>query len=125
MALFSFFFEAPPRSFAETHAVQLGFENAGAFRRACMNVMGRTMEQLERILARDVVEYYLAAEDRELRELARCNTGRLDSLPHIYAAREIYCGDAEVKPEAPFLDRWSAAKFAKPEWLKAMRKEFG
>ena len=106
-------------------ALQLGFENAGAFRRACLNVMGRTLEQLERILAKDVVDYYLAAEDKELRELARRSTGRLDSLPHIYAAREIYCGDAEVKPEAPYLDRWSAAKFAKPEWIKAMRMEFG
>ena len=115
-------------------ALQLGFENAGAFRRACMNVMGRTLEQLERILARDVVEYYLAAEDRELRELARRNTARVANsrLPvaHIAAeivfrAREIYCGDAEVKPEAPFLDRWSATKFAKPEWIKAMQKEFG
>ena len=48
-------------------------------------------------------------------------------MPHhiIYAAREIYCGDSEVVPEEPFLDRWSAAEFAKPEWIEAMRKEFG
>ncbi len=117
----------------ENLAIQLGFENASALKRACLNVMGRKLEQLERILAREIVEYYLAAEDRELRELARRDPGRQEchlvgakSPDHcIYAAREIYCGDAEIVPEEPFLDRWSANEFARPEWLAAMRREFG
>jgi hypothetical protein len=118
--------------YGENLAIQLGFENLGALKRACLNVMGRTLAQLERILAREIVEYYLAAEDKELRELARRNPDGAESpalccvpAEFIFRAREIYCGDAEIKPTPPFLDRWSAAKFAKPEWIESMRKEFG
>jgi len=96
----------------------LGFETAGKFRAACVNVMGRTMEQLERILAGEIVRYYLAAEDLALRGLAM----REDAMG--IRAREVYWGSEDV-PTEPFLDRWSAAEFAKPEWIAKMREEFG
>ena len=97
----------------------LGFETVAKFRAACLCVMGRTMEQLERILAGEVVRYYLAAEDRALRGLAM----REDEMG--IRAREVYCGDAETLPAEPFLDRWSANETAKPEWLAKMREQFG
>ena len=96
----------------------LGFETVGKFRAACLTVMGRTLEQMERLLAREIVHYYLAAEDLSLRKLA----GREDELG--MRAREIYWG-CESIPEEPYLDRWSAFEAAKPGWLKMMREEFG
>jgi hypothetical protein len=88
--------------------------------------MGRSLEQLEKILAHEIVDYYLAAEDRKLREIAMAADGNYgtDGNNVIYAAREIYgCGDDA--PEPPFLDRWSANEFAKPDWLTAMQEKFG
>ena len=99
-------------------AVRLGFESAGKFRAACLTVMGRTPEQLERVLAHEIVHYYLAAEELALRKLA----GREDEMG--IRAREVYWGSEDV-PTEPFLDRWSAAEFAKPEWIAKMREQFG
>ena len=96
----------------------LGFESAAKFRAACLTVMGRTLEQLERLLAHEIVHYYLAAEDRALRKLA----GRDDDIG--FCAREVYWGCENV-PEEPFLDRWSANEAGRPEWLAKMREEFG
>jgi hypothetical protein len=103
----------------EAFATLLGFESVKNFRKACLMVMGRTLEQLERILAREIVAFYLAAEERELRSIAL----REDEFG--VRAREIYCGDSEKIPMEPFCDRWSALEFAKPEWLSAMMAEFG
>jgi AraC-like DNA-binding protein len=103
----------------EAFATLLGFESVGNFRKACLMVMGRTLEQLERILAREIVAFYLAAEERELRSIAL----REDEFG--VRAREIYCGDGEKIPREPFCDRWSVWEFAKPEWLSAMMAEFG
>ena len=103
----------------EAFAAQLGFASARNFKRACLNVMGRTMRQLERILAREIVEYYLAAEDRELRAIGARN----DEFG--FRARELYCGDGESAVMEPFLDRWSACEAGKPEWLDAMIADFG
>jgi len=102
----------------QAFAVRLGFESAGKFRAACLTVMGRTLEQLERVLAHEIVHYYLAAEDLALRKLA----GREDEMG--IRAREVYWGSEDV-PTEPFLDRWSAAEFAKPEWIAKMREQFG
>ena len=102
----------------QAFAVRLGFETVGKFRAACLMVMGRTLEQLERVLAHEVVHYYLAAEDLALRKLA----GREDELG--VRAREVYWGAEEI-PIEPFLDRWSAFEAAKPGWLVKMREEFG
>ena len=96
----------------------LGFETVGKFRAACLTVMGRTLEQLERVLAHEIVNYYLAAEDLALRKLA----GHEDEMG--IRAREVYWGCENV-PNEPFLDRWSANESAKPEWLAKMREEFG
>ena len=106
-------------------ALRLGFASAAKFKKACWTVMGRSLEQLEKILAHEIVDYYLAAEDRKLREIALKNPGRQECLPSlIYCAREIY-GSGDDAPEPPFLDRWSANEFAKPEWLSAMQEKFG
>jgi hypothetical protein len=103
----------------DAFAASLGFESVRNFRRACLNVMGRTLAQLERILAKEVVNYYLAAEERVLREIC------LRDDQHGMRAREIYCGDAETFPTEPFCDLWSAWEQCKPEWLKKMKEEFG
>ena len=96
----------------------LGFDSAAKFRAACLTVMGRTIEQLERLLAHEIVHYYLAAEDLALRKLAM----RDDVLG--FRAREVYWGCEEI-PDEPFLDRWSANEAGRPEWLAKMREEFG
>jgi hypothetical protein len=100
-------------------AATLGFESVRNFRRACLNVMGRTLAQLERILAKEIVDYYLAAEERVMREICF----RDDEFG--FRAREVYCGDAEKIPAEPFCDLWSAWEQCKPEWLSAMMAEFG
>ena len=102
----------------EAFAVRLGFDSTAKFRAACLTVMGRTLAQLERVLAHEIVHYYLAAEDLELRKLAM----RKDVLG--FRAREVYWGCEDV-PEEPFLDRWSANEAGKPGWLAKMREEFG
>jgi len=83
----------------QAFAVRLGFETAGKFRAACLTVMGRTLEQLERVLAHEIVRYYLAAEDLALRKLSM----REDAIG--IRAREVYWGSEEI-PTEPFLDRW-------------------
>jgi hypothetical protein len=103
----------------EAFAVSLGFGSVKSFRRACLNVMGRTLEQLERVLAKEVVDYYLAAEDRVMREICL----REDQFG--MRALEIYCGDAEKVPDEPFCDRWSTWEQCNPEWVAAMREQFG
>ena len=103
----------------EAFAAGLGFGSTKSFRRACLNVMGRTLEQLERVLAKEVVDYYLAAEDRVMREICL----RDDAFG--MRAREIYCGDAEKSPTEPFCDRWSTWEQCKPQWVETMRMEFG
>ena len=100
-------------------AAGLGFENAGAFGRACLNVMGKKLAQLERALAWEIVRYYLAAEDRKMREICT----RDDAFG--FMAREIYCGDAETLPAEPFCDRWAAFETSMPGWLNKMQGEFG
>jgi len=99
----------------ECLAAHAGFSSSARMRRACLTVTGRTLTQLQRLLAADIVEYYLCAEEKALRELAL----RVDTSVPVYRARELYHG-REEPPTAPFLDRWSAAEFAIPEWLARM-----
>ena len=101
-------------------AVQLGFGTPARLRRACLNVFGRSLKQLERILANEVVRYYVAAEDKALRELARVkNNERITVL-----ARDLYgCEDDPAEP--PFLDAWSKCEYFDREWLDAMRAAYG
>jgi len=104
---------------ADAFAAMLGFESSRALRRACVMVFGRTLKQVERIVAREVVSFYLAAEDRELRAVC----ARDDEFG--FRAREIFCGDGERILEEPVCDRWSACEAGKPEWLRRMVAEFG
>jgi len=100
-------------------AMSLGFTSAASLRRACLNVMGRTPAQLERILARELVAYYLAAESRTIREIA------FRDDEYGFRAREIYGITAETVPTEPYCDRWTLNEAASKAWLEAMEKEFG
>jgi len=51
-------------------AAALGFRKFSELNRACLNVFGKTARQIAYAICRDVVEYYLAKEMEELRELA-------------------------------------------------------
>jgi len=104
----------------EAFAARMGYLSEARLKRACLNVFGRRMESIERIFSSEIVDYYLAAEDREMRALAR----REPAIAATYRAREVYHGREEA-PDEPFLDRWSAAEVFNAEWLRRMRGEFG
>jgi AraC-like DNA-binding protein len=99
----------------ESCAVRSGYESGAKLKRACLNVFGRTLAQIERALASEVVQFYLCAEDRELRAIA-CS----DRLSvEVGRARELYHGD-DAKPEAPFVDEYAKFEELKAEWLSRM-----
>jgi len=77
-------------------------------------VFGKTLRQTLMQTAREIVEFYLCAEDKVLRDLA-CKD---EELAGVLRARWLYhkCDDV---PEEPFLDRWSAAKCLRTMWLLA------
>ena len=104
----------------ESAAVRFGFGTAARLKRACLNVMGRSLRELENILAADVVMFYLTAEVKTLRNLA---TGKQMGQAN-FRARELY-HNCEDEPAAPFTDLWSAAEMAKGKWLEAMAAAFG
>ena len=104
----------------EAWAVELGFATPQRLKRACLNVLGKTLRQLERALAAEVVRFYRAAEAKALRELARRDDASIQTL----LARELY-SDSGEKPEAPYLDEWSKWEELAPDWLKRMVGEFG
>ena len=83
----------------ESWAISSGYESGAKLKRACLNVLGKTLAQLERGLAMEVVQFYFCAEDRQLREIAL----RDDGSVMVGRARELYHGD-DAKPEAPFVD---------------------
>jgi hypothetical protein len=93
-------------------AVKLGFRGFKELNRACLNVCGKSVRQLAYDIMREIVEFYLAAEIRELRKLA-C----VDSQSHgVMRARYLYGGDCEM-PSAPFFDLWETQD---PAWLERM-----
>jgi hypothetical protein len=96
----------------ESWAISAGYESGAKLKRACLNVLGRTLEKLERSLAAEVVQFYLCAEDRQLREIALCDDGSVITG----RARELYHGD-DAKPEAPFEDEYAKFEELKAEWL--------
>ena len=89
-------------------------------KRACVNVLGKSLRMLERQLAVEVVRYYLCAEDKVLREVAMANGDN----PDVIRARWVY-NQSEDAPTEPFLDEWSKAEALAREWLEKMRGEFG
>ncbi len=104
----------------ESWAASAGFRSGARLKRACVNVLGRSLRSLERQLAAEVVRYYLCAEDRELRRVAM---GKGDN-PDVIRARWVY-NESEDPPEEPFLDEWSKHEAFARDWLEKMRGEFG
>jgi hypothetical protein len=104
----------------ESWALSAGFDSGAKLKRACLNVLGRTLSQLERMLAAEVVQFYFCAEDRELREIALRSEGSVT----VARAREIYHGSDE-KPEPPFVDEYAKFEELRAEWLSRMWDQFG
>ena len=98
----------------------MGFASAARLRRACLNVLGRSLRALERALAAEVVRYYSCAEDKALRQVAMADGDN----PNVIRARWIY-NESEDAPTEPFLDEWSKAEALARDWLEKMRGEFG
>jgi hypothetical protein len=103
----------------EEWAVEAGFANGAKLKKAVLNVMGRTLKSLERMLAAEVVRYYICAEEKVLREIAR-----RPECGRVARARWLY-HKSEAAPTEPFLDEWSKAEELTPEWLEKMRAGFG
>ena len=97
-------------------AAGAGYASGTRLKRACLNVAGRSLREIERLLAAEVVQFYFCAEDRELRELA-CADGVNATVAR---ARELYHA-SEDKPEAPYEDEWSKFEELKAEWLSRLK----
>jgi methylphosphotriester-DNA--protein-cysteine methyltransferase len=115
----------------EEWAAEAGFGSGAKLKRAVLNVMGRTLKSVERMLAAEVVRYYICAEEKALREIA-C---RAESAPSPYPlprgergkvarARWLY-HKSEDAPVEPFLDEWSKAEAFTKEWLEWMKGALG
>ncbi len=104
----------------ESWAVSAGFGSGARLKRACVNVLGKSLRTLERQLAAEVVRYYLCAEDKALREVAMAKGDN----PDVIRARWVY-NESEDPPTEPFLDEWSKAEAFARDWLEKMRGEFG
>jgi hypothetical protein len=105
----------------EDWAARVGFVNGARLKRACLNVVGRSLRAIERAFAEEVVRYYLCAEDKVLREMA-CRDE--EHNPRVIRARWVYA-KTETAPREPFLDEWSKAEELAGEWLEEMRRAFG
>ncbi|MCY3022162.1 MAG: hypothetical protein NTW87_24385 [Planctomycetota bacterium] len=103
----------------EDWAARAGFSSGARLKRACVNVLGRSLRALERALAAEVVRYYLCAEDKVLRQVA---SG--EDSARVARARWAY-NESEEPPTAPFLDEWSKAEELARDWLEAMQGAFG
>ena len=102
-------------------AARLGFASGARLRRACLNVLGRSLERIERGLARDVVEFYLACEEREFHTLASA----AEESRVRWSARYFLSGDPEVEPAGAPVDRGSFYWEFKRAWVEVMWGEFG
>jgi hypothetical protein len=103
----------------EEWAVEAGFASGARLKKAVLNVMGRTLKSLERMLAAEVVRYFICAEEKVLRDIAcraECGT--------VARARWLY-HKSEDAPTEPFLDEWSKAEELTPEWLAWMKAALG
>jgi len=86
---------------------------------AVINIFGKSIKALLKIVAREVLEFYLCAEQKALRELA----SREPASAMVMRARTLYW-DSEAAPREPFMDRWSVAEFGKRDWLMKMADAF-
>jgi methylphosphotriester-DNA--protein-cysteine methyltransferase len=103
----------------EEWAAEAGFANGARLKKAVLNVMGRTLKSLEKLLAAEVVRYFICAEEKVLREIAR-----RPECGRVARARWLY-HKSEDAPVEPFLDEWSKAEELTGEWLEKMRAGFG
>jgi len=104
----------------ETWAAGLGFASGARLKRACLNVLGKSLRALERAMAAEVVRYYICAEDKVLRKIACLE----EETANVIRARWIY-HKSDDAPTEPFLDEWSKAEELARDWLERMRREFG
>jgi hypothetical protein len=115
----------------EEWAAEAGFGSGAKLKRAVLNVMGRTLKSVEKMLAAEVVRYYICAEEKVLREIA-C---REESAPSPYPlprgergkvarARWLY-HKSEDAPTEPFMDEWAKAEAFTKEWLEWMKGALG
>jgi len=72
-------------------AVGLGFRSFSELNRACLNVFGKSVRQLADFMTSEIVEFYLAKEQEQLRELAVCELRSAG----IARARYLYWGGME------------------------------
>jgi hypothetical protein len=93
-----------------------GFSSGARLKRACLNVLGKSLAEIEKLLAAEVLQFYLCAEDKALREIA----SRENEIQVVFRARELY-HKSEDAPKPPFLDECSKFEELKPEWLSRMR----
>jgi hypothetical protein len=100
----------------ESWAMSAGFASVARLKRACLNVFGKSLSEIESLLAAEVLQFYLCAEDKELRDIA----SRENEIQIVFRARELY-HKSEHAPKPPFLDEWSKFEELKPEWLSRMR----
>jgi len=103
----------------EDWAARVGFASGARLKRACLNVLGRSLRAIERALAEEIVRYYVCAEDKVLRQVA-CG----EESARVARARWIY-HRSEDAPKEPFLDEWSKAEELARDWLDRMRAAFG
>jgi hypothetical protein len=103
----------------EEWAAEAGFASGARLKRAVLQVMGRTLKSLEKLLAAEVVRYFICAEEKVLRDIAcRAESGT------VARARWLY-HKSEDAPTEPFLDEWSKAEELTPAWLAWMKGELG
>jgi len=103
----------------DAFALELGFASFAMFRRACLNVDGESPRQKVWRLCCDVVEYFLAAEAKVLREMA------MEELetPRTIRARWLYSGGVEKC--AAGADYWDAMEFGNRALMEEMRVAVG
>ena len=92
-----------------TYAIEFGFANWARMRRACLLVYNKTPQQLEMDMLAEIADYYDVANDLHMRCAMLSDPGLTDDL----------------KPQIPYCDKWSKAKFFRREWLARMAGEFG
>ncbi len=104
----------------EMWAQALGFTTLNKLKNACLRVLGRTLKSVMRIVAEEVVTFYIASEWKAMRRLASEDSNDI----YTRCARRLYWNSLD-KPGEPFVDEWSAYEELKRDWLEGMVKEFG
>ena len=97
----------PPTYHRTLWAQCYGYPSYYRFFRACLLCYGKTPQQMELEILEEYAEYYAAA--RELKQRVRWKQGF----------------NSERLKELEENDSWAKAAQERPEWLAAMRKEFG